>query len=82
MSLTLQFIGAIGILIAFTLMLLGRMGRQDWTYLLLNLIGGLLLAVDAWLERQWGFVLLQVVWAVVAAWGLVKRSRHTLLAHR
>lgn len=75
MNLALQFIGAIAILAPFALMLLGRMGRQDRAYLLLNLIGGLLLAFDAWLEQQWGFVLLQAVWTAVAAWGLIRRPR-------
>lgn len=73
MSLTLQFAGAIAILIPFVLTLLGRMGRQDWIYLVLNLAGGVMLTFDAWLGRQWGFVLLQAVWAVVAAWGMFRR---------
>lgn len=61
MNLAIQFIGAIAILLAFALMLLGRMGREDWAYLLLNLAGGVSLTFDAWLGRQWGFVLLQGV---------------------
>jgi hypothetical protein len=28
------------------------------------------LAVDAYVEAQWGFVLLQTAWALVAAYGL------------
>jgi hypothetical protein len=39
-------------------------------YLALNLAGSLILAVLAVIEAQWGFVLLEVVWAVVSAWGL------------
>lgn len=72
MYLAIQFIGAIAILVPFVLLLLGQMGRQDPAYLWLNLGGGILLTVDAWLEQQWGFVLLQAVWVVVTAWGLVK----------
>ncbi|WP_428491474.1 CBU_0592 family membrane protein [Rhodopila sp.] len=75
MGLALQFAGAIAILAAFGLMLLGRMGRQDRAYLVLNLAGAALLTVDAWLEHQYGFVLLQAVWAVVAGWGLIRRPR-------
>lgn len=73
MYLILQFIGAIAILVPFVLLLLGFVGRQHRAYLWLNLGGSLLLTADAWLERQWGFVLLQAVWAAVAAWGLIKR---------
>lgn len=73
MGLVLQFAGAIAILAAFAFMLLGRMGRRDRSYLLLNLVGALLLTFDAWLEHQWGFVLLQAAWAIVAAWGLLTR---------
>lgn len=73
MSLAVQFIGAVAILAPFALLLLGRAGRRDWAYLLPNLAGGLLLTFDAWLERQWGFVLLQAVWAAVAAWGVVQK---------
>ena len=36
-------------------------------YLLLNLLGSAVLAVDAWIEEQWGFLLLEAVWAVVSA---------------
>jgi hypothetical protein len=72
MYLAIQFIGAIAVLVPFVLLLFGLMGRQDRAYLWLNLGGSLLLTADAWLEQQWGFVLLQVVWAAVTAWGLIK----------
>jgi len=74
MNLVVQFIGAAAILVPFAWMLFGRMGRQDRTYLWLNLVGSILLAIDAWCGHQWGFVLIQIPWAVVAAWGLIKRE--------
>jgi hypothetical protein len=39
-------------------------------YLILNVIGASALAVDAWMGRQWGFLLLEGIWAMIAAWGL------------
>jgi hypothetical protein len=44
-------------------------------YLLLNLVGAAALAVDAWLGRQWGFFVLEGVWSVVSAAGLVRAGR-------
>jgi hypothetical protein len=46
---------------------------SSWPYLWLNLGGSFVLAVDAWHEQQWGFLLLEAAWAVVSAKGLVVR---------
>jgi hypothetical protein len=44
-------------------------------YLALNLIGSVVLAILAWVESQWGFLLLEFVWAIVSAWGLAVALR-------
>jgi hypothetical protein len=44
-------------------------------YLALNLVGSAVLAVLAWHEDQWGFLLLEGVWALVSVWGLIQVQR-------
>ncbi|MGC1853567.1 MAG: hypothetical protein WA687_14155 [Solirubrobacterales bacterium] len=70
-----QIVGAILILIAFAAAQLGAMDPHSRLYLWLNLFGSLVLAVLAWRERQWGFLLLESVWAAVSLWGLVQLRR-------
>jgi hypothetical protein len=41
----------------------------------LNLVGAAILAVLALLAEQWGFLLLNGVWCVIGAWGLVRAIR-------
>jgi len=75
MAALLQVLGAIGILVPFAANQFGRMATDSYTYLWLNAIGSGLLAVLAAAGEQWGFLLLEGVWAIVSAWGLVKRVR-------
>lgn len=42
---------------------------------MLNLVGSAILAVLAWYEEQFGFLLLEGVWALVSAWSLAKVLR-------
>ena len=65
-------LGAVLILLPFAASQLGRMSTASVPYQLLNLIGSGLLAVVAVMERQYGFILLEVVWAVMSIVGLVR----------
>lgn len=67
-----QVVGALLILSAFAAAQFGVMDPHSRIYLVLNLVGSLVLAVLAWEERQWGFLLLETVWAAVSLWGLVQ----------
>jgi hypothetical protein len=69
----IQVAGALLILAAFAAAQFGRLDQHSLTYLWLNLIGSVILAVLAYVESQWGFLLLETVWAVVSAWGLLRR---------
>ena len=71
----LQLFGALMVLSAFTLSQFGLLDQRTYCYLLLNLVGSGLLAVLAAAERQWGFLLLEAVWAVVSLWGVWEKAR-------
>ena len=73
MSLQLiQIAGALCVLVAFAAAQFGLMHTDNLAYLVLNLAGSLILAVLAAVEAQYGFLLLEAVWAVVSAWALVR----------
>ncbi|UIJ33757.1 hypothetical protein [Allobranchiibius sp. GilTou73] len=55
MDLALQFIGAIGILLPFALLQIGRLSQHSYAYLALNLDGSAVLTTVAYLDGQWGF---------------------------
>jgi hypothetical protein len=65
------------ILAAFALSQFGRMQPSSLAYLLLNLVGSVILAVLAFVEEQWGFLLLEGVWALVSGWSLLRLLRST-----
>jgi uncharacterized protein (DUF1786 family) len=70
-----QVVGAVLILSAFAATQLGAMDPRSRIYLVLNLAGSAVLAVLALDERQWGFLLLETVWAAVSLWGLIQLGR-------
>ncbi|WP_035795817.1 CBU_0592 family membrane protein [Kitasatospora mediocidica] len=71
MEQTVQILGSILILIPFALAQSGRLSARSKAYLIFNLSGSAILATQAAFTLQWGFLLLEGVWAVVSLIGLV-----------
>ena len=69
-----QIVGALLVLVGFTLAQLGRVDHHSSAYLIVNLVGSTMLAVDAVIGRQYGFLVLEGVWALVSAWGLIRTA--------
>ena len=63
-------IGALLILVPFTALQLGRLRTSSLGYQLMNFAGAAILTTVAILERQYGFIMLEGVWALMSLVGL------------
>lgn len=66
----ISLLGALLILIPFAASQLERLSTDSKTYQALNLAGAAILTTIAVLERQYGFILLEGVWALMSLVGL------------
>ncbi len=71
----IQVAGSLLILAGFAAAQAGRLSIDSRRYLVLNFVGSAILAVLAWIDRQWGFLLLEGVWALVSLYSLVQLVR-------
>jgi len=71
MDVVIQVAGSLCILAGFALAQWGLLSMKSVRYLALNFIGSTVLAIDALLSQQWGFLLLEGVWSIVSAWSLL-----------
>lgn len=75
MEQAIQILGAVLILTAFVAIQRGAMRPNQLVYIVLNLVGAAILAVVAALDSDWGFLLLEAVWALVSAQALLTLVR-------
>ena len=75
-----DIIGTLGVsllLIAFVLNQRRTISEHSRAFLAMNMIGAVLCAYSAWLVSFMPFVVLEAVWALFAAWGLLRWSPAT-----
>jgi hypothetical protein len=70
-----QVAGAALILVAFIAAQRDAMSPHSVVYLTLNLVGSLVLTGVALHGQDWGFLMLEAVWAAVSGWSLWQLSR-------
>jgi hypothetical protein len=70
-----QIAGSLLILAAFAASQAGRLPIDSQLYLVLNFVGSAILAVLAWIDQQWGFLLLEGVWSLVSLWSQLQLMR-------
>lgn len=82
-ELSVQLTGALLNLVGFIAAQTGHLNPQTPSYLVLNLVGSSILTYDALHGQDWGFFVLEFVWALVSAFGLVQilRGRTPAAAH-
>jgi len=71
MEQVIQIAGSLLVLAAFAAAQRGWLDQRSRIYLILNVAGSGVLAVDALRGRQWGFLLLEGMWAIVSAISLL-----------
>lgn len=63
----IQVWGSLLVLIPFVLAQSGRLSTKTRLFSAFNLLGSGLLAINAAMGSQWGFLLLELVWAATSA---------------
>ncbi len=77
-----QVFGSLCVLVPFVLVQLGRLSSASRWYVWLNLVGSSVLAVEAAIGGDWGFLLLEAVWALVSLRSLMKTAKPVNLSER
>jgi hypothetical protein len=75
MLVIVQIVGALLVLVPFAAQQFGRLNADASAYLWPNAVGSAALAVLAAISAQWGFLLLEAVWAAVSARSIMRAVR-------
>jgi hypothetical protein len=70
-----SLIGAVLCLLPFAGSQLGKLATTSITYQGMNLVGASMLTLVAVVERQYGFILLEGIWALVSFAGMLRARR-------
>ena len=71
----IQIIGALLNMGAFALLHFEIAPSSALRYLIPNWLGSVLLVASAYVDRQWGFLLLESAWVLVTAYAINQRLR-------
>jgi hypothetical protein len=69
---TVQILGSLIVLAAFIAALAGRLDQSGYRYLSMNAVGSIVLAAEAAISVQWGFLILESVWAIVSVYSIAR----------
>ena len=76
-----QIAGSLLILVAFVAALRGRFDQSGYPYLVCNAAGSAVLTVTAIITLEWGFLLLEGVWALVSLYSVARKAAgHTVVS--
>jgi hypothetical protein len=70
-----SLLGAVMQLLAYALLQLGLLPRESYPYQVANVVGSLLMTIVAMLNHEYGFILMEAVWCLTSAYGLIKLIR-------
>lgn len=69
-----QILGSLFILVAFVAALFGKLDQASYRYLGSNAVGSAVLTGTAVVRLEWGFLLLEGVWALVSLYSIVRKA--------
>ena len=69
-----QILSSLLILAGFIATLAKRLDQSGYAYLSMNAVGSTALAVEAAISVEWGFLLLEGVWAAVSLASIARRA--------